>query len=273
MEKATGSNSKIVLISGTSSGFGQAIAKLLANNGYRVFGTSRNPSKAASSSELLQLDVTSDDSVRSCIHTLLDKTGGKLDVLINNAGIVTTGAIEETTVDDAHLQLETNLVGALRMVRATLPVMRRQHSGQIINIGSFGGHIAVPFEGFYATTKFALEGFTEQLRAETKNLGIKVSILEPGFFKTNLFSASKPSTDSIPDYKASEDRVISALHDFDLKGEDPIKVAELILRIIQSEKPKLRYAIGKNKSGLLFKRLLPDSIFEGQVRRIFRVDG
>jgi hypothetical protein len=96
--------------------------------------------------------------------------------------------------------------------------------------------------------------------------------VEPVFFRTNLLNASKPSTDSILDYKASEDRSMSALRDFDQKGEDPVKVAELILHIIQTEKPKLHYAIGKNKSGLLFKRLLPDTMFEGQVRRIFRVD-
>jgi NADP-dependent 3-hydroxy acid dehydrogenase YdfG len=171
MQKPTGSNSKIVLISGASSGFGQVTAKLLSERGFKVFGTSRNPSKTKGDFEVLQLDVTSDESVRSCLQALLEKTSGKLDVLINNAGIVVTGAVEETTVEDAHLQLETNLIGALRLIRASLPVMRKQRSGQIIVIGSLAGHIAVPFQGFYATTKFALEGFTEQLRPESMNLG------------------------------------------------------------------------------------------------------
>jgi NADP-dependent 3-hydroxy acid dehydrogenase YdfG len=272
LQRASTDIGKVVLITGASSGFGQATAKLLSEHGLRVFGTSRHPTPADGSFELLQLDVTSDQSVSVCVQKLLEKTGGRLDVLINNAGMVTTGAIEEMTVGDAMLQLDTNLIGVLRMIRAVLPGMRKQHSGQIINIGSLAGHIAVPFQGFYATSKFGLEAVSEQLRAETKNLGIKVSVVEPGFFKTNLLNTSKASTDSIADYEAEKGRALAALRDFEQKGEDPIKVAELILRIIQTEKPRLHYPIGRNKSGLLIKRLLPDSMFEGQVRRIFKLD-
>ena len=265
---------KIVLITGASSGFGQVTSKLLVEHGYRVFGTSRHPQDSADSSgvELVELDVTSDKSVEDCVGAVLSKTGGRLDVLVNNAGFVTTGAVEETSVDSAMAQLNTNLFGVLRMVRVVLPTMRKQKSGQIINIASIAGYIPVPFQGMYATSKFALEGLTEQLRAETKNLGIKVSAVEPGFFKTNISNASKSSPESIPDYKEVSSRVMSVLKDFERKGEDPIIVARLILRIIETEKPKLHYAVGKNKSALLYKRLLPQGTFEGQTRRVFKLD-
>ena len=265
----------IVLITGASSGFGKVTSELLSENGFRVFGTSRNPDRlkdAPKNVEMLPLDVTSNASVDSCVSTMLQKTYGRLDVLINNAGIISVGAVEEMSQEDTMKQLETNLFGVMRVTKAVLPTMRAQKRGRIVNIGSIAGHIAVPFQGMYATAKFALEGYTEQLRQETKNLGIYVSIVEPGFFRTNIANSALIASQQFPDYKSEKVRSLSALREFGEKGADPAIVAKEVLKILRKEKPKLHYAVGKEKSGLLFKRLLPQSILEGQVRRIFKLD-
>lgn len=261
-----------MLITGASSGFGLATSTLLAERGYRVFGTSRKPtSNAPANFEMLQLDVNSDESVKACVEKLLEKAG-HVDVLINNAGFALFGAIEETSLEEARLQLETNFFGVVKMVSAILPTMRKRGRGQIINIGSLAGHVAIPFQGYYAVTKFALEGFTEALRQETKALGIHVSIVEPGFFKTSLASAAKQTSNKINDYGETRKRVLTEIMKRDANGQDPHIVADTLIKIIESTEPKLHYAVGKDKSGLLFKRLLPQSIFEGQVRRMFKLD-
>ena len=261
-----------MLITGASSGFGLATSTLLAERGYRVFGTSRKPtSNAPANFEMLQLDVNSDESVKACVEKLLEKAG-HVDVLINNAGFALFGAIEETSLEEARLQLETNFFGVVKMVSAILPTMRKRRRGQIINIGSLAGHVAIPFQGYYAVTKFALEGFTEALRQETKALGIHVSIVEPGFFKTSLASAAKQTSNKINDYGETRKRVLTEIMKRDANGQDPHIVADTLIKIIESTEPKLHYAVGKDKSGLLFKRLLPQSIFEGQVRRMFKLD-
>ncbi len=272
------SNNKVILITGTSSGIGKVTASLLAKRegSHRIFGTSRDPSKISEqlppNIEMLKLDVDSDESVEACVMKLLERTGGRIDVLINNAGFVLLGGIEETPLDEARRQLETNLFGAIGMTKAVLPTMRKQRSGQIINIGSIAGHIAVPFQGYYAIAKFAMEGFSEALRHETKSLGIRVSIVKPGFFRTNIGKSSKRSSIRIEDYSEMRSRSFTALKKREENSEDPIKVAETIVKIIKSDKPKLHYPVGRDKSGLLFKRILPESTFEGQVRRIFKLD-
>jgi short-subunit dehydrogenase len=250
-------------------------SELLTERGYKVFGTSRHPSKVNGSTqkvEMLPLDVNSDQSVRECVETLLQKTGGRIDVLVNNAGFGSFGGVEETSIEEAKMQLETNLFGAVRMVKAVLPTMRKQGRGQIINIGSLAGFVAVPFQGFYAVSKFALEGYTEALRHETKGLGIVVSIVEPGFFHTNIGKSAKFAAARIDDYNQARKNALSEMKKREENGQDPRIVAEMILKIIESDKPRLHYAVGRDKTGLLFKRLLPQSTFEGQVRRMFKLD-
>jgi NAD(P)-dependent dehydrogenase (short-subunit alcohol dehydrogenase family) len=275
MNQSQGFTASIALITGASSGFGKVTSELLSENGFRVFGTSRNPNRlkdAPRDVEMLELDVTSNASVDSCVSTLLQRTSGRLDVLINNAGVISLGAVEEMLQEDTLKQLETNLFGVMRVIKAVLPTMRAQRSGRIVNVGSLAGYIPVPFQGMYATAKFALEGYTEQLRHETKNLGISVSIVEPGFFKTNIVNSALFASQEIPDYKSEKARSLSALRKFGEKGGDPIIVAREVLKILREQKPKLHYPVGKEKSGLLFKRLLPQSMFEGQIRRVFRLD-
>jgi short-subunit dehydrogenase len=266
---------KVVLITGASSGFGLATATLLQEKGYRVFGTSRNPSKTTSpiKFEMLASDVNSDDSVNACVKSLLEKSGGKIDVLVNNAGFALTGGIEETKLEEAKLQLETNFWGYVRMAKAVLPTMRKQRSGRIINIGSMAGFVPVPFMGYYAISKFALEGFSEALRQELKSLGVSVSIVEPTFFKTNIDNAARLTTNKIPDYDGMRERVYAALRKHAKEGGDPILVAKLVIKIIEAEKPKLHYPVGRRKYVLTLKKILPQSMFENQVRKNFNIDG
>jgi len=181
------STPKVVLITGASSGNGQATAQLLAERGHRVFGTSRNPvsAKRPSDYKLLTLDVCSEDSVKACVESVLKQADG-IDVLVNNAGYELGGALEEISLDEAQAQFETNFFGVVRMVRAILPTMRQQKHGQIINISSLAGIVAVPFLGMYSASKFALEGYAEALRHEAKPFNIQVSLIEAGFLNTPL---------------------------------------------------------------------------------------
>jgi NAD(P)-dependent dehydrogenase (short-subunit alcohol dehydrogenase family) len=195
------SERKIVLVTGASSGIGQAIARLLAQKGFIVFGTSRNPSDGEKRSgiEVLPLEVRSEDSVQACVNAVLTKAG-RLDILINNAGYELAGAIEDTSIAEAKSQFETNFFGVMRLVNAVLPLMRQQRSGQIINIGSIVGVVPVPFLGAYSASKFAVEGYTEILRHEVRPLNIRVSLVEPGFIKTNLASNRQYAANRIRDY-------------------------------------------------------------------------
>ncbi len=162
------SEQKVVLITGASSGFGQAAASLLARNGFIVFGTSRQPDRGNPDGyKMLRLDVCSDDSVNACIQILMEQAG-RLDVLINNAGYGLGGAVEETAIHEAKSQFETNFFGTARMVRAVLPIMRKQGGGQNINVSSLAGLMGVPFRGFYSASKYAVEGYTEALRQDWK---------------------------------------------------------------------------------------------------------
>ncbi len=198
---------------------------------------------------------------------------GAVDVLVNNAGYVLTGGLEETSVEEAKAHFETNFFGAVRMVKAVLPSMRQRRSGQIINIGSVAGTIPVPFEGFYAAAKAALLAYSEALRHEVKSFNIKVSIVEPGFFRTNIGNARKIAAGSIEDYGETRKRAVSRLEQHIEEGGNPRIVAETILGIIESPSPRLRYAVGREKRYLFLKKITPASRFESSVRRHWRLDG
>jgi len=266
--------SRVVLITGASSGFGRETAGLLLSRGFRVYGTSRNPSAKPQESGvgMIALDVDSDSSVQSGVKELLDEAG-RLDVLVNNAGYVLTGGAEETSIAEAKAQLETDFFGPVRMTKAVLPTMRKQGSGQIINMSSLAAVLPVPFEGYYAAAKAALLGWSEALRHEVKSFGIKVSVVEPGFFKTNLGNIRKMARYTIRDYDELRQRATAQLDEDFENGADPKIVAETVLRIITSKNPKLEYAVGGEKRYKTLKRLMPQSIIENGVRRHWKLDG
>jgi len=263
-------NKQTVLITGATSGIGLQIATKLHDNGYSVFGTSRNPAKYADKVPfpLLALDVTSTESINDCVKLLLTKTP-VLDVLINNAGVFLSGSIEETTIEQAYKHFETNFWGAVKITRAFLPVMRGQRSGKIITTGSLVGLIGIPFSSYYSASKHALEGFFKSLRFEVKKFNIQVSVVEPAFFKTNIDAASEHAVESIKDY----DDIRKLANDFAEKSiaaaPEPKPVADIVLKIIQDKNPKFSYPVGKNSKLLPVLQLLaPGSYEKGFLKKL-----
>jgi NAD(P)-dependent dehydrogenase (short-subunit alcohol dehydrogenase family) len=250
---------QVVLITGASAGFGLATAKLLAQRGFSVFGTSRHPDQfseiaAQNGFTMLELDVRSDESARACVQAV-HAQAGRIDVLINNAGITIFGALEEFTLDQARAQFETNFFGAARMVNAVLPIMRNQGGGKIINISSLGGLIGTPGEGYYCASKHALEGYSAALRQEVRAFNIDVSVIGPGFFKTEIARTAQAAANPLPVYDGLRERVSRFLYESVEHGADPANVARLILHIIESKHPRLRYGAGFD--GVWLARLLP----------------
>ncbi len=268
------SKKRSVLITGASSGIGQAMAQLLAQKDFSVFGTSRNPSRNEPlyNITILPLDVRSDESVKTCVDTVI-KQAGHLDVLINNAGYVLAGAIEEITLEEAKDLFETNFFGVMRMVKTVLPIMRGQSRGQIINISSLAGLNPIPFAGLYGASKFALEGYTEALRYELNPLNIRVSLVEPGFVKTNVGSNKQIGSNTIPDYHASRQRALDRLGVSQENGAEPKVIAEKVLRIIQSKSPRLRHLVGKEAIYYRLRQCMPETMFERAARNFWCLDG
>jgi NAD(P)-dependent dehydrogenase (short-subunit alcohol dehydrogenase family) len=260
-------SNQVALVTGASSGIGQATAELLAAHGFTVFGTSRIPDHRARSYTLLPLDVCSDASVEAAVRSLLDQTG-RIDVLVNNAGYALVGAIEETSIADAQAQLDTNLFGVMRMVKAVLPVMRKQGTGRIINVSSVVGHVAPPYVGLYATSKFALEGMSEALREEVRPFGVEVAMVEPSFVKTHIESPQPGNP--IAAYTPGRQAAMHSLSTSVEGGMEPRAVAQVIL-LAATTRPRLRYLVGQDaKALMLLKRLLPGTLFERLSRHLFR---
>lgn len=199
------------------------------------------------------MDVDDEDSVRRAVGQVIEKEG-RIDVVVNCAGFGIAGAVEDTSIEEAKAQFETNFFGVLRVCQAVLPIMREQGSGLIINISSIAGLISVPFQGFYSASKFALEGLTEALRLEVSPFGIRVVLVEPGDFQTG-FAANRRKVAHSDNTTAYGDRLAKALsvsEKDESKGHHPIAIARLIERIIRNPSPKLRYSVGP-----LFERLTP----------------
>jgi NAD(P)-dependent dehydrogenase (short-subunit alcohol dehydrogenase family) len=243
------SDQRVVLITGASSGVGQSMARLLARENYKVFGTSRNPAiaEAIPAVEMLPLDVRAGDSVRVCVEAVSSRAG-HIDVLINNAGYELAGAVEELTSEEIRAQFETNFLGVVRMVKAVLPAMRRQRRGHIINVSSLAGVSSIPFLGMYCASKFALEGYTEALRHEVKPFNIRVSLTEAGFLKTPMMNNRQIAANRITEYDPWRQRALDATRAYEEKGPGPELVAETLLEIMSSNAPRLRYPIGQQAS-------------------------
>ena len=268
-------NSKdvVVLITGATSGIGKAAAELLAARGYRVFGTSRDPAgKTSRGFELVQLDVTLDASVSQCTAEIAGRTGGRIDVLVNNAGTGILGAAEEVTADEAVRLFQVNLFGVMRMTSAVLPLMRARRSGTIINMSSSGGVASVPFAGLYCATKHALEAYTAALRHELWPLGLAATVVAPGPVSTPAGDSAARAAAVIPDYANRRARIDSLYTNAIRDGMDPIRVARTILRVVRSRRPRPRYPVGlQARATGAARRLLPSSGFEAAVRWILNL--
>lgn len=271
MEKVSGeSDARVVLITGATSGIGQATARLLAARGYRVIGTSRQPSTdRVDGYELLRLDVTSDKSVRACVEMVAERTGGRIDVLVNNVGTGILGAAEESSAGQVAALFEVNVFGAVRMTNAVLPLMRARGTGLIITMGSTGGVASLPFAGYYCATKHALEAYSEALRLEVEPFGIRATLVAPGPVSTpagdTAMRADRPLDAYAPDWDRATDEFVRGIRN----GMDPGKVAETIRKVIETPHPRPRYMVGAlSRAVTLLRSILPSRVFEAGVRRV-----
>ncbi len=271
---------KVVLVTGASSGIGESIAGYLLQKGYRVYGTSRRAApgfagEAPGLPIILHMDVNSDDSVKSGIEQIWRREG-RLDVVVNNAGYGLAGAVEETALEEARAQFETNFFGPLRVCRCALPLMRLAGGGLIINISSLAGLIAIPFQGFYSAAKFALEGLTEALRMEVRSYGIRVVLIEPGDIKS-AFTAnrivSREAAQNDSPYRENFRRSLSVMEKDEQNGPLPDALGRLVEKIIHTTKPRLRYTFAplSQKSAIFLKKVLPQRLFEASLMQYYRV--
>lgn len=242
---------KVWLITGCSSGFGKELVKAVLENGDRVIATARNTESLgwlnatpADRAIALELDVTKPQQVRETVANGI-KHFGRIDVLVNNAGYGLLGAIEEVTDEQARQQFEVNVFGALDMMRAILPDFRKQRSGHILNISSVGGFVAFPGVGIYNASKFALEALSESLNKETKPLGIKVTLIEPGPFRTDWAGRSSVVAADIEDYAETAGARKKTIQGYSgTQDGDPYKAALAMIKVVESENPPLRLPLG-----------------------------
>ena len=236
----------VILITGASSGIGNAAAKYLLEKGHTVYGASRTAATGDFSFKTLQMDVKNDDSVNEAISRIINKEG-KIDVVINCAGFGLAGSIEDTSVDEAKALFETNFFGVFRVCKAVIPEMRKQKSGLIINIGSLAGLVPIPFQAFYSSSKYAIESLTETLRIELLPFGIRVVLIEPGDFKTGFTANRKTAAESKVNetYREKFSKALSIMEQDESNGPSPLKIAALIGRIVDNPSPRLRYTTGK----------------------------
>jgi NAD(P)-dependent dehydrogenase (short-subunit alcohol dehydrogenase family) len=262
----------VVLITGASSGLGKATAELLSAKGMRVFGTSRKTKgERVDGYDLLPLDVDSDSSVDRCVKSVMEKTD-RLDVLVNNAGQIQVGAIEETTMAEAKSVFETNFFGAVRMVNAVLPIMKKQKEGLIINVASLAAIVPTPTRALYSASKAALGTYSDVLRYEVRRFGIHSCAVYPGFFNTGAENRTLLPSVPLDEYKQMRNNV-TAVRDNDLQnGDDPKLLAETILRIISTKSPKASYMVGKGTMNRVLKSILPRSSFESLVERHYKLN-
>jgi NAD(P)-dependent dehydrogenase (short-subunit alcohol dehydrogenase family) len=268
-------NKRVVLVTGASTGIGLACATHLAAQGFRVYGTSRRPSAAHQGGvTMLTADVTDDRSVEQAVAAVLDREQ-RLDILVNNAGMGIAGAVEDTSIEQATRQLDVNFFGAFRVCRAVLPQMRNQRSGYMVNIGSIGGLVAIPYQAMYSASKFALEGFSESLRMEVRPFGIRVVIIEPGDHKTALTQNRRVEVLPEGPYNASFQAALAKTAHDEQSGPDPERIARLLHRIVNQRNPRLRYTIGPaaQRAAVLLKRLAPYSLVEYVMRTYYGLGG
>lgn len=257
------------LVTGASSGIGEATVRRFVAAGFRVFGTSRQERPDTHGVRMVRLDLRSPESIRGCVREVLAAAGG-IDVLVNNAGVLHQGFAEETTPEQAGESFDANFFGTTRLIRAVLPGMRERRCGRIVNVGSLAAWVGEPGEAFYAASKAALARYTEALRQEVRHCGVAVTLIEPAAFTTGAVEAAATAAPVIEDYNGPRERARSVLAASLARGGDPERVAALILRVALARAPRLRYGAGPEARWLpVVKALLPQAVFEHLLRRAF----
>lgn len=268
----TPSTQNIALVTGASSGIGQATADRLAQAGYKVYGTSRRAAPAGRRGfEMLPLDVTSDDSVDALVQDLLRREG-RIDLLVNNAGFgVAPAGAEESSLDQARAVFETNFFGLVRMTRAVLPQMRRQQAGRIINIGSALGFLPMPYMALYAATKHAVAGYSESLDHELRTLGIRVVVVEPAYINTPFEANLLPPDAPLEVYREARTGVEKRMKEVLVGADGPEVVAAVVLQAARAARPQLRYAPGLAGRMRWLRRFAPAGVLDAGIRRDLRL--
>lgn len=264
----------VAIVTGASSGIGQATAELLANSGYKVYGTSRKEVPPAQRSyKMITLDVNSEASIEAAIKEVVN-IEDRIDLVVNNAGFgVAPGGAEESSMEQTKMIFDTNFLGIVRMTRAVVPYMRKQGKGRIINIGSILGLIPAPYMATYAATKHAVEGYSESLDHELRTRGIRVSVVEPGYTNTH-FEANTLEVDAkIDEYNIARKALAKLMKLAIAAGDDPQVVANVILKAANAKHPKLRYAAGKLACRLsLLRRFAPAALVDIGIRQELKLD-
>ncbi|MBX9478797.1 oxidoreductase [Yersinia enterocolitica] len=264
----------VALITGASSGIGEAAAIRLLAAGYIVYGTSRRGEQAGQRQfPLIALDVTDDNSVTAAVSELLQREG-RIDLLINNAGFgVAPAAAEESSIEQAKAILDTNFLGIVRMTRAVVPHMRQQGSGRIINISSILGVVPMPFVALYAASKHAVEGYSEALDHELRTRGIRVSVIEPAYTKTQFEANNMEPDAKLEEYDQVRNKLAKVVAQAMEKADAPTVVAEVVLKAARAKQPKLRYTAGKAARQLQFlRRFAPASVLDAGIRKSLQLD-
>jgi NAD(P)-dependent dehydrogenase (short-subunit alcohol dehydrogenase family) len=265
---------RVALVTGASSGIGEATAQRLAAAGYKVYGTSRRGAQAGERSfAMLPLDVTSDESVAAVVKEVIGLEA-HIDLLVNNAGFgVAPAGAEESSLDQARSIFDTNFFGLVRMTRAVVPHMRAQGSGRIINIGSVLGFLPMPYMALYAATKHAVEGYSESLDHELRTRGIRVTIIEPAYTKTPFDANALEPDAKHDDYRKIRAALAQKLKELVESGDDPSVVADVVLKAATAARPNLRYTAGGVANRLrLLRRFAPAGVLDAGIRKDLQLD-
>jgi len=266
---------RVALVTGASSGIGEAAAHELLAAGFTVYGTSR---KAVAGDEregvvFLPLDVTDDRSVAGAVREVLGRSG-RIDVLVNNAGLGIAGAAEEASIEQARALFDTNLFGSIRMTRAVLPQMREQGSGRIINISSVLGLVPAPFGALYAATKHAIEGYSESLDHEVREHGVRVLLVEPAYTRTSFDANAIPADEPLPVYARRREAFDVLIAEAIKGGDEPSVVGEAIVAAATDARPRLRYQAGPVARRVAkLRRYAPSTVFDKQIRKLYQLNG
>jgi len=263
---------RVAIVTGASGGIGQAIARALAGAGYRVFGTYRKtPQSKSTGLEYLVCDVTSDASVEAAVRDVLARAG-RIDLLVNNAGVGLLAGAEESSLEQAKSLFDVNLFGVMRTTKAVLPVMRRQRAGRIVNISSVMGLIPAPYLALYASSKHALEGYSVSLDHEIRDAGVRVVLVEPAYTRTSFESNLVQPDQQLDDYQSARSNAESVMRDAMKNADSPEVVAKAVLKASTAANPRRRYTAGGMAQQVsLLHRFVPESAFDKSLRKQMRL--
>ncbi len=262
----------VAIVTGASGGIGEATARALHAAGYRVFGTYRRPpATRAPGIDYLACDVTDDESVKAAVGKVLSQTG-RIDLLVNNAGVGLIAGAEESSLEQAKSLVDVNLFGVIRMTNAVLPVMRRQGSGRIVNISSVMGFIPAPFMALYAASKHALEGYSESLDHEIRGSGVRVVLVEPAYTRTSFEGNVYRADQQLDVYQSARTNAQGVMRDAMKIADSPELVARAVVRASTEVNPRRRYTAGRTARQVsLLRRFVPESAFDRSLRKQMRL--